>query len=230
MKAVFFDLDDTLYDRSRPFVQALEMLYPEAMPRASELNAACHRRAMERFYDSQCGKIAMRDFYIHQYQAGFSDCGITLSDEEALGFRARYAGFQKQIALSEKLRAVLELCRERAVWTGLITNGRSDHQREKIRTMGLDAMFPSELVFISGDLGIDKPDPEIFRMVERTVGLPPEELLYVGDSYVTDILPAARLGWHTLWLNRHGATVEESAAEWQVTDEAALSNLLRQIL
>ncbi len=62
----------------------------------------------------------------------------------------------------------------------------------------LDAMIDSALV------GLRKPDPEIFRLAVRRIGIAPEESFVVGDSYERDIVPAKSIGCRTVWLRGPG--------------------------
>ena len=60
-------------------------------------------------------------------------------------------------------------------------------------------------------VGVRKPDPAIFRLGVEALGLKPEEVLVVGDSYRKDIVPAESIGCHVLWLKGKGWTAEEDA-------------------
>lgn len=61
----------------------------------------------------------------------------------------------------------------------------------------------------SAVVGVRKPDPKIFELGVEALGLKPEEVLVVGDSYKKDILPALSLGCRTAWLKGKGWTAEE---------------------
>ena len=56
----------------------------------------------------------------------------------------------------------------------------------------------------SSVVGVRKPDPEIFRMGIKELGLPSGEIVVVGDSYDKDIVPATTAGCRTIWLKRTG--------------------------
>jgi len=84
----------------------------------------------------------------------------------------------------------------------VITNGPAYEQRRELALLGLEPFF--EVVAIEGEVGIGKPHPEIFRFVERALGLPPESLLFVGNSWEHDVKGALGAGWHAVWLNREG--------------------------
>jgi putative hydrolase of the HAD superfamily len=63
---------------------------------------------------------------------------------------------------------------------------------------GLTKLF--EVILDSARIGISKPDPEIFQTALRTLDLPAERVIFVGDSYERDMIPAGELGMKTIWL------------------------------
>lgn len=63
----------------------------------------------------------------------------------------------------------------------------------------------------SAVVGIRKPDPRIFGLGVEALGLQPEEVLVVGDSYKKDIVPAETIGCHLAWLKGKGWTADEDA-------------------
>ena len=61
----------------------------------------------------------------------------------------------------------------------------------------------------SAVVGVRKPDPKIFMLGVEALGMSPEEVVVVGDSYKKDIVPAESLGCRVLWLKGKGWTDEE---------------------
>ncbi len=57
-----------------------------------------------------------------------------------------------------------------------------------------------EKVFISAEVGCEKPDPRIFRLVERELGVKPGQVVHVGDSEFHDIAGARAAGWASFLL------------------------------
>ena len=64
---------------------------------------------------------------------------------------------------------------------------------------GLDHLFKE--VIESSVVGVRKPDPEIFRLGVKALGLEPQETVMIGDNYEKDIVPANSIGCHTIWLS-----------------------------
>lgn len=63
----------------------------------------------------------------------------------------------------------------------------------------------------SAVVGVRKPDPKIFQMGCDALGLKPENVLVIGDSYRKDIVPAESLGCQVLWIKGKGWTEAEDA-------------------
>lgn len=88
-----------------------------------------------------------------------------------------------------------------------------------LKDFGIDHCFRK--IVESAVVGVRKPDPEIFRIGVRDLGLEPQQVLVVGDSYKKDILPARQAGCLAVWLKGKGWTAEEDAQ----TDDCIISSL-----
>ena len=82
-----------------------------------------------------------------------------------------------------------------------------------------------DAVFISSELGAEKPSPEIFAKAAETLGAAPHELLHVGDSLEHDIAGALAAGWHAAWLD-YGKPVELDPRALRLKSLAELPGLL----
>ncbi len=85
---------------------------------------------------------------------------------------------------------------------GLITNGASCLQREKLTTAGLTDYF--DVVVVSAEFGVGKPDPSIFEHALLQLGSDPERTVMIGDSLVRDVDGAIAAGLQGVWVNRSG--------------------------
>lgn len=68
-------------------------------------------------------------------------------------------------------------------------------------------------IIISGGFGVGKPDRRIFDHVLRLTDLQPNEALMVGDNLMTDILGASYVGIPSVWINRENAKLHEDAVK-----------------
>ena len=80
-------------------------------------------------------------------------------------------------------------------------------------------------IIVSGDLPFRKPQKEFFAHAVDAIGFEPGEILYIGDSFKLDILPALRTGLTPLLIDRIGMF---SASPFAITDLHEIKNHLRQ--
>jgi putative hydrolase of the HAD superfamily len=98
--------------------------------------------------------------------------------------------------------------------------------RAVLQDFGLTRYFAH--VIDSTEVGIRKPDPAIFRLAIERMGLQPEEVTVVGDSYRKDIEPALSLGCKAIWVKGSGWEDSEEAVQFEpsITSLIQLYDLL----
>jgi putative hydrolase of the HAD superfamily len=89
----------------------------------------------------------------------------------------------------------------------LVTNGASCLQREKLAASGLGDYF--EIVVVSGEFGVGKPDPSIFRHALSQLRSDGSGAVMVGDNLTRDIDGAIAAGLEGVWINRLGQVPPE---------------------
>ncbi|MHC3662957.1 HAD family hydrolase [Streptococcus suis] len=220
MKALIFDVDDTLYDQIQPFERALKRHIEVAREQIEPLYLSFRRYADEVFEETATGKMSLKDSHIYRMKHALADFGYQVSDATALAIQIDYDYFQGQIELSPVFPEIFSWCQAQGIAMGIITNGPYRHQLRKIRTMGLVNWFELEHVLISGQVGITKPNPAIFQLMEERLGMSGEDICYLGDSFENDVVGAKAANWKAIWFN-HRKRVEPIApyqADKVVTD------------
>lgn len=228
IKAILFDVDDTLYDLSLPFKEAFREFFPgEEIDLEGAFLAS--RKYSDLIYDrSLRGEISMEEMYIYRLGNAFRDYGKIIDGPTALQFQSVYEKRQHEIRMTEEMEQMLDKL-SRKMTLGIITNGPSEHQRDKIRALGVERWIPMERIWISGDLGVGKPHREIFEAARAKLGLSPEELCFVGDAYGHDILGAKNAGWKAVWFNHRGRQATgEVTPDYEVRSEQELIALLEK--
>jgi putative hydrolase of the HAD superfamily len=189
-RAVFFDLDDTLIDRAGAFERYLADLtvrFPAAFPDTSGL---AELRALDRRGSTD------RATFCRQVTAAFPSLGFT---PEA--FWADMSSRLPTLVGRDDVVCLLVEAVARRQPVAAVSNGSGRVQRAKLACAGLTDRLPN--VFISGEVGAEKPDPRIFQKALAWADRSPEEVLHVGDDPERDIAAAARLGMATCWIS-HG--------------------------
>ena len=85
---------------------------------------------------------------------------------------------------------------------GVITNGNHDIQRNKLNALAIGAHFRSNLFLASEAVGHAKPNPRIFEHALGLAGVQPPEALMVGDWLEVDVLGAQAVGMRGVWFTR----------------------------
>ena len=107
-----------------------------------------------------------------------------------LGDHIEFIPGAKEILLSQKGKYVLVA----------VTNGTKIAQEKKLRLSGLDKIF--DYIFISENVGAEKPNIEYFEYVFKTLGIiDKKEVLIIGDSLTSDIKGGNTAGIDTCWFN-----------------------------
>ena len=88
----------------------------------------------------------------------------------------------------------------------VISNAMSDVPRRAIERSGLERYL--DAVVISRDLGIRKPDPEIFRFTLKNLGIESYEAVHVGDSLDDDVQGAKNAGMGAIWIERPSEEID----------------------
>jgi len=92
---------------------------------------------------------------------------------------------------------------------GILTNGLKEAQRPRLLKADMVHFFKD--ILVSDEIGISKPNPEIFKLaIQKAGNLPSENILLIGDNLYTDIEAAQKSGFKTAWFNPQGKNLPES--------------------
>ena len=109
-----------------------------------------------------------------------------------------------------------------------VTNGTKVAQQRKLRNSGLDVLLDG--VFISEDIGVEKPGVEFFHPVWKTIGsYAPDEVLIVGDSLTSDMQGGNNAGIRCCWYNPKGVPAPEHLKiDYNIRDLREILTILEQ--
>ncbi|HEX9373477.1 MAG TPA: HAD family hydrolase [Roseiflexaceae bacterium] len=179
IRAVFFDVGETLVDETRQWGAWADWLGIPRLTCFAALGAVIER-----------GEHHRRVFELLRP-------GLDLAREHAARLAA---GLADRIELGDfypDALPCLRVLRARGYRIGLAGN-QPVQAEEQLRAIGL----PVDVVASSDGWGVEKPSPAFFARVVETAGVPPPAIAYVGDRLDNDVIPAAESGMVAVFLRR----------------------------
>ncbi|MDQ0765585.1 HAD family hydrolase [Streptomyces canus] len=181
-RIALFDLDNTLTDHTTAFtLWAAEFSGATGVPVPWLLKAEeRHDGARHRFFEEIKNVFGVRESIAALHGA----------------YRQRSA---ELVPHRPEVCAAVKALVEDGWGLGVVTNGAPDAQRAKLEVAQLDQYFGS--VVISGEYGVRKPDPELFRVaLDELHARAGTGAAMVGDCLATDVEGGLRAGLHTVWV------------------------------
>lgn len=119
-----------------------------------------------------------------------------------------YRNHKQKITLSKDVANTLDSLKRDNVRLGLISDGRSLQQRNKIDALGLDRWITNEDIVISEEFGSEKPSMANYEYFMKRY---PQcrDFTYVGDNPQKDFIAPNTLGWTTLCLKDDGRNIHK---------------------
>jgi len=221
VRAVLFDLDDTLTDDDASLRESLAATTAEIARHCPGLSpgelAEAYWRESSKVWDAfaaeqRAGRLREEgtgDRLRHEsWRQALLACGVADEDlvHRAVVEYGRWRDSTLRLApgAEEVLDALCGLVRR-----AIITNGATEMQRAKLRKFGLEQRVDYSVV--SEEFGYGKPNPAIFLHVAEMLDVAPSECLMVGDNIGLDIVGASAAGMRSVWLNRDSRPLPEGA-------------------
>ena len=227
-KHIFFDLDRTLWDFDAAAEVAFERIYEKynlkslGIPTAHEFHEVYHplnERLWELYRED---KITKEDLNRTRFVLPLEHYGIH-DTELADHLSEDYVYWSPRIVrLVPGTMELLDYLKPK-YHLHLITNGFQEVQHIKLSGSGLELYF--ETLTVSEEVGVKKPNPEIFQYALRKAHATVEESLMIGDEMAVDIDGARAIGMDTVFLNPKSGKVEGKST-FEVHDLLKIRELL----
>lgn len=188
-RAVIFDLDDTLHDKSSTLRTVAKEQYYSFELASLGVDAKFWQTS---FVDLNNLRIEKTEVF-----SRLAQLFDIPRDIEALLLNQFDANLGKSAKPFVGAQEMLESLKAHGLKVGIVTNGRDTFQRSKIIGMGISEHI--DAIVTSGGFGRKKPDPEIFLACLTQLGVLAGEAIFVGDDLKADIEPAVRLGMRAIW-------------------------------
>ncbi|XP_013875331.1 N-acylneuraminate-9-phosphatase [Austrofundulus limnaeus] len=206
VKAVFFDLDNTLIETSKAGGAALQKT-SELLKTELDLDDASIQTISEKFkqkllHEQKDGSVGtIDDLRVRHWEESIAE---TLGRRAPPSLASQCYFLWKNsrlqvLCLSPEVRRLLKRLRGRYKLL-LLTNGEAQTQREKLEAVRCEELFHA--VVVGGEYPEQKPSPSIFRTCFHLLGVEPQDCVMVGDSLDTDIQGGVSAGVRaTVWIS-----------------------------
>lgn len=199
IKAITFDLDDTLYDNydvirrtqqeSHAFLQAYHPGLNDFTQQAYQaLRDELRQQEPEIYHDvSEWRRRAVERAMLN---VGLSTAEANKGSREVM---ANFAHWRSQISVPKETHRTLAALAERFPLAA-VTNGNAEPH-----LFGLEGYF--KFILRAGPHGRAKPYHDMYHLAAEKLDIPLENILHVGDDLTTDVAGSVRCGMQACWIN-----------------------------
>ncbi|MGN8226316.1 HAD family hydrolase [Gracilimonas sp. BCB1] len=202
-KFIYFDLDDTLLDHKKAEQAGLRDVHNHF----DMFNGISEDNLLETYHhinkglweEYGRGDIDRHELHRRRFSETFQELGLDKDMHEEAGkvymnyYRNHWEWIEGAKEAYEAIAGKFEV--------GIITNGFAETQRLKIDQFKL--RDTASQIVISEDVGVMKPDPKIFDHSTSLAGVNREDILYVGDSFTSDVVGGSKASWKVAWYTKN---------------------------
>ena len=230
LRAIFFDVDDTLYSTS-DFAHLARQRGIEAMRQAGlkvpredlvrELNEVIAEFPSN--YEHHYDKLLVR------LPASTLE-GVNPAVVVAAGVVAYHETKVRELKPYDDVLFALRRLSKTGVILGVITGGLAIKQAEKLIRLGVLKFLDPRAIIISDQVGFGKANPKLYLRACQETGVKPQEAMYVGDNPANDIDPPNEIGMITVRIHRDGKyahLTSKTPPAHEINDLGELIDLLR---
>lgn len=232
VRAVLFDLDDTLFDHrhscrsglaavQQDFQRLQEIPLDDLERDYMNLLEELHAKVLQ-------GVIAPEEARAERFRRLFLQTGKEVSPATAEVWAQSYQKAYR--AARRPVPGAIPLLRrlEPMAKVAIVSNNLVEEQREKLRCCGLHQFI--DCLVVSEEVGAVKPEPAIFEEVLNRLRCGAQEAVMVGDSWIEDISSAHGVGIRPVWLNRYGRLCPDQTLGVEINSFEPVDEVLDVIL
>lgn len=189
IKAIFFDLDNTLIDRDDAFQKMMQDLFAQK-DLLSEMDIPL---IMHKDNQGYTDRMTFSSWLAETYP------NLKMDANQLFKFSINHIHQFVQPINNQFLLKIKALIPYFNI--GIITNGSIQNQTNKYYQAGLSKVIDINKLYISQAYQFAKPNPELFQLVLDDFNLNAPQMLYIGDNPKADIWGANQLGIKTCWVS-----------------------------
>ncbi len=221
IKAVVFDLDNTLY--------AYDPLDQEAGQRVQDFTCRMLGISKDRYQEAyqfgraetkrKLGNVASSHNRLLYFQKTLEYMKVKPMPLSLQMYEMYWGTFLEKMQLFPGVRSLIDSLCEKGIMIAVCTDLTAHIQHRKLIALGLsDDIF---CLVISEEAGREKPASEMFALCLEKLGLPAEEVCYIGDNYSKDIVGAKACGMKAIWFHPE----KPAGQQYREIEETLLSEI-----
>ncbi|KAA0215479.1 TIGR02253 family HAD-type hydrolase [bacterium] len=232
LRAIFFDIDDTLYSTSDFAALARRNAIESMRAHGFRMSTEDALRELEEIvaeftsnYEHHFDKLLLR-VPRHYYEPVSPTILVAAA---VVGYHE--TKFRHLRAYEDAVDVLKLLRAQTSLKLGVVTSGLPLKQAEKLVRLGIAELFEPNAIFISDELGISKPNPKLYLRACAALAIRPSEAMYVGDRPKMDVDPPNKIGMITVLNRRSGKYSNEqgeSRPDFEIHNFFDLLDILRQ--
>lgn len=203
IKVAFFDINDTLIKHTKAQEIAIKKMALLLSKQNETEFINIWKKTAKRYWGLfEEDKLSFEQQRYQRVAAVWKYFKVKLTSRQIHHYADYYiAQYEQTLEVNKALLAYLKILLKNHIPAGIISNGYGPLQRSRLKVAGIESYFTKQLIFISEEIGIAKPDEKIFILAEKITKAPPSKIIFFGNDPTYDIEPAKKRGWQTSLVN-----------------------------
>lgn len=224
---LLIDADDTILDFNRSEYEAVVKLAKDYSLGDGHAIALEFKRINRRMWDMfETGQITREQIFYTRFYELFDKFGIKGKDVTEIGDAYRENVARSTCVIRGAKACLKRLSEEHDLYC--VTNGVTRTQKMRLKNTRLDKYFLK--LFISQEIGLQKPNRNFFDYVLSDIGKTDKEDVYiVGDSLSSDIQGGINAGIKTILFNRENKKITDVVPDYEVKNYRELERLIGEL-
>ena len=228
IKAIFFDLDNTLFDFKECERQALEFLFENIGEKYKkeyqEIFSTIDKDLWNRVA-LNISEVPIEQIPEYRFKIFFDKISIKYIDYKRAN-KIFTEKLKQSCTLVENAEEVIKYLYNKNYKLYIVTNGLINIQKIRIMNSNISTYFSD--IIVSEEVGVTKPNSKIFNELLKRNKLQPSEVIMIGDSLEHDIKGAKSVGIKSIWYNPMRLKNDtEIAPDYEIKDLLELKSILK---
>lgn len=213
IKAVIFDIDNTMYDfdgANEAGLDAICVYVKKHFGMESEETKALVRKCMNIVIERTGENCAAWHNRMLRFQCFLEEIGSTDYQKVMEMYHIYWDTVLEVMQPEQGLIPLLERLKQRGIKLGIGSDMTAYIQYKKLEKLGVLQYL--DFLVVSEEASVEKPSPQFFDLCLKKAGCKPEECIFIGDHPEKDVAGAARYGFIGTWYHPKGEISEKMAA------------------